>query len=185
MALNTEQQKLYDLAKSTLPKLLFENNELDPLKAAAVAYQFAWTYIQDLVEQTYILDAYGVYLDQHAIDNNLRRQNNESDAALRNRIRIFDDAQTRSAILTAVNAVLSVDGYGAAYLIELRAVQGHYNRGFYFSRGYRMGHSGRPNKLIIVVPYNTPAATVASIEDVLRVNIAAGKIYTIEYLAAP
>lgn len=177
MSLTADQQKLYNLAVKTLPKLLTEINELDPLKADAVAFDLLWTYIQDLVEQTYILDAYGVYLNQHATDNNMHRQKNETDASLRSRILTFQDAQTKSAILTQVNNTLVANGLPAsAALLELRLYQAHFNRGNYFSRGWRMGHSGLPSVLIIILPVGTSLDVEAAVEDIVRLYKSAGKV---------
>lgn len=53
-----------------------------------------------------------------------------------------------------------------------------YNRA-YLSRGYRMGH-GNPNTIIMILPYGSTAATVASIEEMLRQKKAAGIIAYVE-----
>jgi hypothetical protein len=53
-----------------------------------------------------------------------------------------------------------------------------YNRA-YFSRGYRMVH-GRPNTIIVILPYGSGASTVVSVEEMLRQKKGAGIRYYVE-----
>lgn len=55
----------------------------------------------------------------------------------------------------------------------------------YFKRGYRMGHSGRPHRLIVILPYGTTDEAVASIREALRQRVGAGILYSFEVNQVP
>ena len=118
MALTANEQELFDLAMRALP-FWFRNDtraaefvgEAAKIAGAARIQSDYW-----LGEQALILTADGIvglepdWLNQHALDRGTSRQEGESDAALRQRIRNVPDALTRPFLLTAVADVVEAAG---------------------------------------------------------------------------
>lgn len=195
MGLSASQQDLFDHAKGALPRRLFTDPALHEfLQGCAVMFDAAKQTIDAwLKTQAFILTATGVWLDQHAKDRGLYRQSGESDAALAQRIRQYQDAITATVLKSVINAILAAAGVaGTCAIVELRRDRafmatnaGTGRKVAYLSRGYRMGHSGRPNKIIVILPYGTGAATGAAVDDQMRARRAAGIAYARETRANP
>lgn len=185
MALTTDEQELFDLAPANLPKELFRSSPQEPMQAAAKLLGAARAQLKAWVDAAYLKTSAGDWLDQHAKDRSTRRQNGESDAALRERLRHVEDALTPSAILSAINAILTAEGVpGSAALVVLPSDQAFVGQCF-ASRGYRAGHPGRPHVLIVILPYGTTAAVKSAIAEVLSTKSAAGKTTRIEVRQTP
>lgn len=187
--LSPAEQDLFDAAKAALPSWLFsdENDSEELLAAFAKEFASALTAIDNWKDSTYILQAVGYWLDQHARDRGTRRQNGESDPALASRLRIVDDAVNLASVKTAVANALAADGIvGTGVVIELRRVQMRFSRQMgYLSRGFRMGPAGRPDHLVIVLPYGTPAATAGSVTEAVRKVRPAGTVVLVETRGVP
>lgn len=118
MALNAEEQKLFDIAIAALPDW-FTASSRDREFLAGAAKEIGAAKVQAeywLVTQARILTAEGPigtlpdWLDQHARDRDTRRQDGESNAALRDRIRNVPESLTRSSLLAAVIDVVTAAG---------------------------------------------------------------------------
>lgn len=134
MALDAEQLELLDFAVKALPSWFTDDaRALEELAGAAatmgdaravVAYWFAQTLIRGATGKTFTTPD---WLNQHAVDRGTRRQANESDPALRDRLRNVPDALTRAALLSATNAILAAEGIsGQAAMVELPRDAGHW-----------------------------------------------------------
>lgn len=124
MALTLDEQKLWDFAKGALPSWV--NNRDEFLFGAAKMFGSVKAMIDYLFGQALIGQALGPtastpdWLAQHARDRGTGRALNEDDPTLRERLRQYPDALTRSAILDAIEAVLEAGGVTAdAAMIEL------------------------------------------------------------------
>lgn len=124
MALTTEEQKFYDFAKAALPPWMPDPDEF--LMGAAKMFGGVEALRAYLFGQALIGGALGAtattpdWLDQHARDRGTSRQFDESDEALRERIRNVPDALTRVSLLSAINAILVAEGLtDEAGLVEL------------------------------------------------------------------
>lgn len=124
MALTTEEQKFYDFAKAALPPWMPENDEF--LLGCAKMFGSVKTLIDYLFGQALISTATGAtattpdWLNQHAVDRGTRRQLDESDEALRARLRSVPEALTRESLLEACNAILAANGLPeTAAMVEL------------------------------------------------------------------
>lgn len=130
MAFSAEEQKLYDFAKASLPKFMFQQLRDEEVFGAMVkvfdaARQQAVAYFT----QALILTADGTgadYLNQHAKDRGTTRQTGESDATLRDRLRNIPDALTRLALISAMDSITSPDGIAGGDAIELRRDRGYF-----------------------------------------------------------
>lgn len=184
--LSPEEQELFDTAKVALPRFFFQkdNAPQETLGAAAKTFQLAKTTIAGWLAQSYILQATGFWLDQHAIDRGTRRQNGETDAALAARIRQVEDAVTVPALRAAVNAVLTTAGLANCTIVENHSAHaflhasGAVNESFW-GRGQRWG--GGPQlpgsgsrQIIVILPYATPSGIVKAIKDALTRKKGAG-----------
>lgn len=132
--------------------------------------------------------AIGAYLDLHARDRGLRRQDGETDDQLRERLRIPPRAGTVAAILEAIEAIVG-DG---VILIELPRKSMYYDRNelitgslpgvmlrtppCFYDRGGRCG--GGRGVVIALIPASADA--VASVTDALRTTVSAGKIWLVQ-----
>ena len=132
MALSADEQDLFDIAREMLPHWFFSNaraneelGEIAKLNGAALTQVKEW-----LGRQTLISLADGPtsntpdWLNQHAVDRGTRRQNGESDAALRARLQTVAQALIRRVLLDEITAILAADGitypaYPAPELVEL------------------------------------------------------------------
>lgn len=130
--------------------------------------------------------ATGLFLDAHAKDRGLRRQDGETDDQLRERLRTPPKAGTRSAILAAVQQIV---GSAQVIMIELPRDGAYYDRGedaapapsfnakrAFFDRAARYG-AGR-GVVIVLIPESADA--VESVSDALRTKVSAGKIWLIQ-----
>src|SRR5262245_8137044 len=99
MPLTDHETELYDVARDILPRFWFHN------EAATQEHIFAFVKVfdqlRDLVDvwvsYAFILSSVTMWLDQHAYDRGTSRQADETDVALRERIRNIDDAVTPAA----------------------------------------------------------------------------------------
>jgi hypothetical protein len=127
MALDAEEQELFDFAVAALPKwFTSEERNREELAGFAKIFGSALAMVRYWFGQTLISTAQGPlsglpdWLNQHAIDHATRRQAAESDPALRERLHNTPDAVVRAALLAAVNAILAADGITAeAAMVEL------------------------------------------------------------------
>jgi hypothetical protein len=129
MPLSVEEQAVYDFIKGSLPSWLFANPRVEEEMGALVkAGDLARQQIDYLHRQAQILEADGPlgsdpdWLNQHAVDRGTARQPGESDDALRDRLRSFEDTVTVPALLSLINSMLDAAGvasnnYG---MVELR-----------------------------------------------------------------
>lgn len=128
MPLSTEQQKLLDFALGSLPSWYQEAlREYEFDGACAVLFNEAREALVYWFSQALITQAVGAiasdpdWLNQHAIDRGTGRQANETDDALRFRIRNTPDALTRPLLLAEVATILDDAGVvGSAAMVELR-----------------------------------------------------------------
>lgn len=125
MAYTPDEQELYDFGVGSIPRFLFQTQRAEEVMGAYVKmFDAARAEIEDLFDQTYILNATGSgarYLDQHASERVGTRSSGESDVALRERIRTVQDALTRSYLLQIAQDILDADSVvGTAAMVELR-----------------------------------------------------------------
>lgn len=128
MALTTEEQELFDLARAALPHWLFDNDRANE-ELGMFAKMLGRSRLQVahwLSVQAFIQQATGAtsdepdWLDLHARDRGSRRQADETDVALRARITNVADAIARGPIMEAVQAILDAEGIsGTPYMVEL------------------------------------------------------------------
>lgn len=132
-------QDYEDHALNGLPRWFRgDGRALETIKALAEQFKEAQDQSDTWREQANILDSTGIWLDQHARDRNTRRQNTETDAALRDRLRNFDDALNFTAVLAAAQSVVDAEGVvGTVAMVELRE-----ERGFFLTRQAQTGTGG-------------------------------------------
>ena len=206
MSFSAHEQDMYDFAKASLPRFLFQKSTApeDWIGPFAKIFGSAFDQVVEWLGQTYILNATGIWLDQHARDRGTARQGGESDAALRSRLRTIDDAVIPSALLAAATAALNADsvtipsGYPA--LVETRRDgaffgvwsatpptppgSGYASRGMaYFQRGYRM--RGPRGSIVVILPFGTSEATRLSVQEAVRKKKAAGFAMIVERRVDP
>lgn len=117
----------------------------------------------------------GLFTDQHAKDRDLRRQEDEDDAPLIERLRHPPKAVTPSAILEALEAI--VGDAGPVYLIELPRDSAYadspsWEIGF-FDRWHALA-GPRHSMVIALIPAS--AGVLSSAQDALREKASAGKV---------
>lgn len=124
MALTTEEQKFYDFAKASLPDWIPDGDEF--LMGAAKMFGSVRELIDYLFGNALISSAVGAtattpdWLNLHAADRGTRRQLNEDDPTLRERLRNVPDALTRLTLLAAIDAILAANGVsGSSAIVEL------------------------------------------------------------------
>lgn len=149
MSLTTDEQALYDFAKNSLPRWLFATPRAEEeLGAFVKIFNRARQQIVFWASQTYLFNALGAsagepdWLEQHAHERGTGRQLGETNAALAERLRNQEDALTRAALLTLINAMLDAaavtsNNYG---LVELRR-----DRGFMVTRAQVTGVGAGPD----------------------------------------
>lgn len=127
MALTSTEEELFDHAVKSLPHW-FKNSarNMEDLAAAAKSIGAAFEQGEHWAEQAFIQTAVGPvgdepdWLAQHARDRNMDRQDGETDAALRARIRTIADAVTRGLLLSEAQRIVDEDGVvGDAAMVEL------------------------------------------------------------------
>jgi len=133
MALDAEEQELFDFAIAALPSW-FTSDERQREELAGMAKMFglvraALTY---WFAQTLITGANGAvptlpdWLNQHAADRGTRRQAGETTPALANRLRNTPDSLTYASIRSAAQAIVIADGgSGTVGLVELPRFAAH------------------------------------------------------------
>jgi hypothetical protein len=112
MAFSADEQTLYDWLRSSLPSWMFQDDAaseeiwgaivkaLHPVRAQVDSWRAALE----------ILQAEGAWLNQHARDRGTFRQEDETNEALRSRLRTVEDAITLPALKLAINRVLEATG---------------------------------------------------------------------------
>lgn len=126
--------------------------------------------------------ATGLFLDQHARDRGLRRQDGETDDQLRDRLRTPPKAGTVTAITDAINQILGTDD--ELYLIELPKDSLYFDRAhksvlnirpMFLTRGSLMG--GGRGVVVALIPQSADA--LESVSDALRTKVSAGKLWLV------
>lgn len=121
-------QDYIDHVLNALPKWFSNRSrEFENVKAFAEIFQAVEDQAVIWRSQANILTAVGAVTDepdwlaQHAHDRDTRRQENETDVALRERLRTFSDALLISVLLTAAQAIVDAEGIvGTVAILELR-----------------------------------------------------------------
>lgn len=191
--LNTEEQELFDTAKRSLPRFMFQKDAApqETFGAAAKVLNLAKQQIKSWLASTYILQATGFWLDQHAIDRGTRRRSGETDAALASRIRQVEDAVTLPALTNAVNAVLTAAGVaGSATIVELHGKHAFIHaagsaKHQFWGRGYRFGGGDQypgngTRQIIVILPTGSSTALANAIADACRRLRGAGYSIVVE-----
>lgn len=138
-------QDYIDHALGALPKW-FSNNDrsYENIKAFAEIFQRAQEQNDFWRSQANILDAVGAtatepdWLGQHAVDRDTRRQENETDPALLDRLRTFPDALNLGAVLATAQGIVDAESInGTVAVFELRP-----NRAFFVTRAAQSGTGG-------------------------------------------
>lgn len=117
----------------------------------------------------------GTYLELHARQSGLFKQDNEGDEALRIRIQTPPLAITPDFIIQAIQQIVDVSGGGEVFMIELPRDSAYLDRGAFMDRGARIGGS---TMIIVQVPLSADIRLAAL--DSLRARRAAGKLYAVE-----
>ncbi len=191
MSLSSEAQALFDHAKNALPRWLTgsANAALEWLYGFTEEFAEIRAQGQDWLDITLIENASGIELDQHAKDRGTTRRENETDPALRIRLRAISDAATEPALIAGVDSILDGLGLGASGIVALRRDGAHFqlpgDSTAFLSRGYRIGHVGRPMAYIVILPYGTTEATANAVSEYLRQYGPAGFIYYVERRTSP
>lgn len=129
--LSTEEENLLAWLLSSIPRWLWMN---DTTRSAQEVWAGAVKSLYEAQRQgeswnlaTFIMTATDVWLNQHARDRGTQRQGSETDDALRERLRSYEDAVTNPAILAAVQAILDAESIaGTAVILELRRDKMHW-----------------------------------------------------------
>ncbi len=127
MALDAEEQELFDFAIAAMPHWFTSDaRQREELYGFAKMFGSVRAVIVYWFQQTYISGALGPvtglpdWLNQHAIDLGTRRQFGETDDALRIRLRNTPDALTRTTLISAAQAIIDADGVsGTVGMVEL------------------------------------------------------------------
>ncbi len=126
--LTSKEQELFDLVKASIPSWVFQSPDAEQeiIAAAAKAMKLVWDQVDTWLSFTRILDATNEWLDQHAKDRGTRRQTDETDEALRQRLRVYEDAVTVASLNEVMESLLEADGITAdGALLELRRYRAH------------------------------------------------------------
>lgn len=193
MPLSSEQQSLFDHARQALPRWLTrgKNAVLEWLHAYTQIFDSVRTQGQEWLDITYLDNATGAALDQHAFDRGTTRRENEDDDTLRERLRNITDAVTEPALKAAVDTILDANGLGeSAWLVIRRdrafcqSVAASNATESFASRGYRAG-SQTPMGYLVILPYGTTDAIGHAVEEYLRQYGPAGYYYIVEIRGVP
>lgn len=151
------------------------NTALGEDVAYTIAEMFALAYleVQRLAAGSVLTTATGAFLDLHARDRGLRRQEDETDDQLRVRLQKPPLAGTAPAILEAVEAIT---GESTVIIVELPRSSAYYDLGFCYDMGVRMG--GGRGVVVVLIPASADAK--AAVSDAVRSKISAGKIWFVE-----
>lgn len=117
MALTAEEQKILDFALAAMPSWFTSDERAQEFMGAAAKLMGAGK-LQAVhwLGQTLILDAVGPvgnepdWLEQHAQDRGTSRQDGETDATLRARLRAVPDALTLPTILSGIQDIMDAAG---------------------------------------------------------------------------
>lgn len=193
-ALTPDQQELFNVAKSTVPRQLFPDKATQELfGAAAKVFAAAKTQIKAWFDSSYILGAFTFWLDQHARDRGTRRRNTETDPALQSRLRGVEDMVTPDALAAVANGVLTADAIaGVAHIVELRNQRIFFHPHgvadppgrHYLSRGERITRNFT-HRFIVVLPFGTTTPTSNAVDAGMVTHKGAGQAHTIEIRATP
>lgn len=201
----TKDADLLEHGRTSVPEILTSESErqVEVLEAYAVMMGWAAAIDDHRVRQTFILKATGTFLDAHAKDRNQRRTADESDDALRQRLRQYPDAVTAPAILAAVQAILdslqpglgtismvqlprdglflldtpsaAEDAAGFGFLSAPRTADQALTEGF----GFRWDDTPPPH-FILMLPSGTSTAAQAAIDATAELLKAAGVKHDVE-----
>jgi len=124
MAFTPSEQELYDFAKNAVPRFLFadDGRSEEEINAFVKVFDQARTQILAFFDQSRILAATGGvtdWLNQHAIDRGTQRRDGETDAALRARLRTFEDALTRPTLLQAAQDIVDAAALGGSPVVAM------------------------------------------------------------------
>jgi hypothetical protein len=140
----------------------------------AEMFALAYTEIQRLAAGSNVGTAVGAFLDLHARDRGLRRQEGETDEQLRERLRKPPQAGTVPAIHEAISAIIG--DASKVIIIELPRSSGYYDQKCFYDSGSRMG--GGRGVVIVLIPLESDAK--AAVMDAVRTKVSAGKIWLVE-----
>lgn len=154
--------------------------------------------ILGMAREARISTSQGKYLDQHARDSGLARQDGETDVALRERLRSPSDAITASSILAAVSAIVTAAGgsltnvrliclpregaYCAAFGCEPSVASTSGRTRAFLDRGARINPAGHTRYTVILIPAGL--GIVSAVEDAVRAIILAGHELRVEEFTA-
>lgn len=112
MPLSAEEQALYDHGQAAVPKWFFSSTTatFEWLLAFTKSFDRVRQYINSMLDATYLETAAGIQLDQHAKDRGTSRRLNETDAALRSRLKTPEDALTELALMSRIHAIVNASG---------------------------------------------------------------------------
>lgn len=197
MAFNDQEQELWDVARSALPRWFTRRvpapgRVVDALMQGFVkVFQSARETMQEFFYGAgYYGNAGDEWIDEHLKDANTRRQVGEDNDSAVARLRSVADAVTRPAILAAVNELLAAAGVtGEAGMHEIWQQGSYYQivggwRQMYWGRGYRFGHL-EPGLVVVVLPYGTPPELAAAADELVRQTKAGGFHHIIETRQVP
>ncbi len=132
---------------------------------------------QRLIDGSRLRTAVGAFLDLHAQDRGLRRQEDETDDQLRERLRTPPRAGTVSSIIEAVTQVIDGDD-NDVILIELPRQGAFFTRESFFDRHHRGRMGGGRGVVIVLIPASADA--LESVMDVVRTKVSGGKIWFVQ-----
>jgi len=120
----------------------------------------------------------GLFLDQQAKDRDLRRQEDEEDDPLRERLRHPPKAVTPNSIIDALQAIVGdPDTVGRVFLVELPRDSAYADSDLwevgFFDRWHALA-GPRHGMVIALIPASADVKTAA--EDALRSKASAGKV---------
>lgn len=123
--------------------------------------------------------SHGIWTDQHAVDRGTRRQEDEDDPALIERLKTAPKAVTYSAIYAAIDAVLKrVDPAVVWYLIRIPVDLGAFaDTDAWCDADSRVTHT-RTRMTIAIIPVGLDMK--AAVLDALREKMPAGHAYAVE-----
>jgi hypothetical protein len=171
------------------------DREREDLEAFAEMVRFAGAVVDDWTRQTYLTLAEGTWLDAHARDRGTRRQADEADAELVERLQVPGDVVTRPVLLARADALLALAGVvGSATMLEGPDL------GFFLldtpgtpadadGFGFLADPDGsafgwrwmtRLTLFVLVLPDGTPGGTAAAISEDARQHKAGGVTHSVE-----
>ena len=131
--------------------------------------------ISDVFGQTFIEQAVGQYLAQHGFDRNKVRQNGESDAAFRQRIRTISSSAGCVPLHLIVNATLE---RGPAKIVEQDSLRTFLNGQFFVGNNFFISGNAYHNHFIVIVPRGNSDTVLNSIISTVNQDRAFGTAWT-------